>query len=126
MSLKVWKALLLSSLFLMFGCASNTSPLSNIPMDWFDFGKQQALEGRLKQSEQKLSANDQDGYLTSSLYNDYQLGYMKGKTEYCTQDASILGATGRPYLGICDDVDPSFQEQYDSGQDLFWTISSSD
>lgn len=123
MSFKALSVLLVSSLFLMFGCASNTPPVSNVPMDWFDFGKQQALEGKLTQSELNLSEIDQSGYLNAALYNDYLQGYAEGKVEYCDQNARLLGGTGRPYLGICDDVNPTFKQQYDVGREQFWVIS---
>ncbi|MBO0216953.1 DUF2799 domain-containing protein, partial [Vibrio sp. Vb2880] len=39
-----------------------------------------------------------------------------GKQEYCEQSAYMLGVIGRPYFGICDDVDPFFQHDYDAGR----------
>jgi len=46
----------------------------------------------------------------------YQNGYQEGKQEYCEQSAYMLGVVGRPYFGICDDVDPFFQHDYDAGR----------
>lgn len=46
----------------------------------------------------------------------YQKGYQEGKQEYCEQSAYMLGVVGRPYFGICDDVDPFFQHDYDAGR----------
>ncbi len=46
----------------------------------------------------------------------YQEGYEMGKEEYCQQSAYMLGVVGKPYLGICYDVDPFFQQDYNSGR----------
>ena len=46
----------------------------------------------------------------------YQSGYQEGKKEYCEQSAYMLGVRDMPYFGICDDIDPFFKQNYESGR----------
>ncbi|KJY82021.1 hypothetical protein TW81_15145 [Vibrio galatheae] len=101
---------------LLAGCTSMPPPTSSVEGDWLDYGKLRAEQGLLKQSEQKLTKLDDDGVLNSQLYLAYSNGYEQGRATYCSQNAYMLGVTGKPYLGICDRLDPFFQQDYNSGR----------
>jgi len=101
---------------LLAGCATQPPPLSNTEGDWSDYGKQRAEQGFLKQSEAKLAKMDQGGVFSQELYLAYVNGYEQGRLEYCSQSAYMLGVRGKPYMGICDRIDPFFQQDYMSGR----------
>lgn len=101
---------------LLAGCTSQPPPLSSVDSDWSDYGKQRAEQGFLKQSEAKLAMLDQGGVFNQGLYVAYSNGYEQGRAEYCSQNAYMLGVTGKPYLGICERIDPFFQQDYMSGR----------
>ena len=101
---------------MLAGCVTQPPPLSNIEGDWSDYGKQRAEQGFLKQSEAKLAELDQGGVFSQELYRAYSNGYEQGRVEYCNQSAYMLGVKGKPYLGICQRIDPFFQQDYMSGR----------
>ena len=101
---------------MLAGCVTQPPPLSNIEGDWSDYGKQRAEQGFLKQSEAKLAELDQGGVFSQELYLAYSNGYEQGRVEYCNQSAYMLGVKGKPYLGICQRIDPFFQQDYMSGR----------
>ncbi|MCF7509243.1 MULTISPECIES: DUF2799 domain-containing protein [Vibrio] len=101
---------------LLAACAQTTLPTSNNVTDWQVFGKQSALDGLRELSEERIAKLDDVNHVTPELIMAYQAGYQQGKQEYCEQSAYMLGVIGRPYFGICDDVDPFFQHDYDAGR----------
>ncbi|RTZ14289.1 DUF2799 domain-containing protein [Vibrio aquaticus] len=110
------KYLLVVMAILLAGCASQPAPMTSIESDWSDYGQQRAEQGYLKQSESRLAKLDTQGYLTPELYSAYQDGYEAGREVYCEQSAYMLGVMGKPYLGICDKLNPFFQQDYVSGK----------
>ncbi|WP_434997220.1 DUF2799 domain-containing protein [Vibrio scophthalmi] len=118
-----WKVMLMPSILIssvLMGCAAQPITIPNTTEAWQDYGRQQAIKGHLSQSEQKLAELDQSGAFTDELYNAYQVGYAAGKEKYCSQSAYMLGRIGQPYLGICDDVDPFFRDDYRNGRHESW------
>ena len=108
-----WKFLALT--LLLVGCtATNTPTLSNDPQVWLDFGEEQALDGQIALSETKLAKHAMSGEISSEQYQAYLEGYEVGQKVYCDQDARMLGAEGKPYRGICDDINPFFRSDYES------------
>ncbi|MGR5546185.1 DUF2799 domain-containing protein [Vibrio sp. PNB22_2_2] len=103
-------------LLFLNACAQTTLPSSVNATDWQAFGKQTALNGSLELSEERIAKFDDTNRATPELIMAYQTGYQEGKEEYCQQSAYILGVLGTPYLGICDDLDPFFQYDYESGR----------
>ncbi|PFG45362.1 uncharacterized protein DUF2799 [Vibrio sp. ES.051] len=102
---------------LLVACAQTTLPTSSSVVDWQAFGKQSALDGLRALSGERIAALDGNAnHATPELIMAYQTGYQQGKQEYCEQSAYMLGVIGRPYFGICDDVDPFFQHDYDAGR----------
>ncbi|WP_038175266.1 MULTISPECIES: DUF2799 domain-containing protein [Vibrio] len=110
------KTKLLLMTLLLAGCSTQPPPMSNAAQDWIDYGQLRAENGWLKQSQSKLTKLDSDGYLTPELYMAYENGYEQGRATYCAQNAYMLGVTGKPYQGICDKLDPFFQQDYMSGR----------
>ncbi|MEZ8825517.1 DUF2799 domain-containing protein [Vibrio amylolyticus] len=105
---------LLIALFAV-GCAQVSTPTSMAANDWAEYGKQRGLEGHWQDSQDRLTKQDLNGVLSDELYMAYEQGYGDGKTEYCSQDARMLGVAGKPYRGICDDVDVWFRQDYNAG-----------
>ncbi len=103
-------------LLFLNACAQTTLPTSVSVIDWQAFGKQSALEGTIELSEERIAKLDDTNRATPELITAYKTGYQEGKQEYCEQSAYILGVQGAPYFGICDDVDPFFQNDYESGR----------
>ncbi|HAS6349287.1 DUF2799 domain-containing protein [Vibrio sp. IRLE0018] len=103
-------------LILLVGCVQTPLPQSEQVSDWHRFGEETALDGKLALSEARLLKLAQPRELSTSLLTSYQMGYQEGKQQYCQQNAYLLGVIGKPYYGICDDVDPFFKQDYVSGQ----------
>ncbi|APX07421.1 MULTISPECIES: DUF2799 domain-containing protein [Vibrio] len=103
-------------LLFLNACAQTTLPSSVNATDWQAFGKQTALKGSLELSEDRIAKLDDTNRATPELIMAYQTGYQEGKEEYCQQSAYILGVQGAPYYGICDDLDPFFHNDYESGR----------
>lgn len=103
-------------LLLLAGCASQPTPVSSVESDWYDFGQSRGEKGYFQQSEKQLAKLDQDNYLNQDLYSAYVAGYEDGRRSYCGQNAYMLGVTGKPYLGVCDQLDPFFRQDYMSGR----------
>ncbi|EHW0641335.1 DUF2799 domain-containing protein [Vibrio parahaemolyticus] len=103
-------------MMLLSACAQTTLPASTSVTDWQAFGKQSALDGLRELSQERIAKLDGTNHATPELIMAYQNGYQEGKQEYCEQSAYMLGVVGRPYFGICDDVDPFFQHDYDAGR----------
>lgn len=103
-------------LLFLNACAQTTLPTSVSVTDWQAFGKQSALDGAIELSEERIAKLDDTNRATPELITAYKTGYQEGKQEYCEQSAYILGVQGAPYFGICDDVDPFFQNDYESGR----------
>ncbi|MCK6263090.1 DUF2799 domain-containing protein [Vibrio sp. ZSDE26] len=106
---------LLITLFVV-GCAQLSTPESMAEADWSEFGKQRGVEGQLFHSQERLAKYDTQGVLTDELYMAYENGYGEGKAEYCSQSAHMLGVMGKPYRGVCDDINIWFRQDYDSGR----------
>mgnify|MGYP001232351240 FL=1 len=108
-----WKVLLLS--FTLVGCSSQITPsLPDEVSAWQRYGEERAVEGYTIQSEKKLLTHSLSGEVTDELYQAYLDGYELGKEKYCGQNARMLGRLGKPYRGICDDIDPFFQSDYNN------------
>ncbi|WP_194439579.1 DUF2799 domain-containing protein [Vibrio fluminensis] len=106
-----WNALAL--LFVLVGCSSQAVPtLSADPAAWQSYGEERATGGYIVQSEKKLAEYSISGDVSSEQYQAYLDGYKVGKASYCEQDARMLARTGKPYRGICDDVNPFFRNDY--------------
>lgn len=110
------KVKLLLASALLAGCTAQPVPMSSVAADWASYGQQRAEQGFVKQSEAKLAKLDQDGVLNPDLYLAYSNGYEQGRTAYCAQNAYMLGVMGKPYRGICDRLDPFYQQDYASGR----------
>lgn len=104
------------SVLLLSACATTLPPTSNLDSDWNTFGYERAIKGQIAQSESRLQKLLNDQLLQSSHYQAYLNGYEKGQKEYCAQNPFILGVTGAPYNGICDRIDWTFREDYNSGR----------
>ena len=113
-----WTIMLLCTI--LAGCAAQPITIPNTTDAWQDYGRQQAIKGHLLQSEQTLAELDESGLFTDEFYAAYQAGYDVGKEKYCSQSAYLLGQMGRPYLGICDDVDSFFRNDYNNGRYESW------
>ena len=101
---------------LLAACAQTTLPTSNNVTDWQVFGRQSALDGLRELSEERIAKLDDVNHATPELIMAYQAGYQQGKQEYCEQSAYMLGVRDMPYFGICDDIDPFFKQNYESGR----------
>ncbi|MGL0815768.1 DUF2799 domain-containing protein [Vibrio vulnificus] len=111
------KALVLTMpLLLLTGCVQTPLPQSEQALDWHTFGVESALEGKMALSEARLLKLAEPRNLSANLLASYQAGYQEGKQQYCQQNAYMLGVIGKPYYGICDDVDPFFKQDYLSGK----------
>lgn len=113
-----WTMMLLCTV--LAGCAAQPITIPNTTDAWQDYGQQQALLGNRMRSEQKLAELDQSGPFTAELYQAYQTGYEAGKEKYCAQSAYMVAKSGRPYQGICDDIDPFFRGDYDNAMAESW------
>ncbi|HDM8052445.1 DUF2799 domain-containing protein [Vibrio harveyi] len=103
-------------LLFLTACAQTRLPDSVNVTDWQDFGKQSALDGLIELSEDRIVKLDDTNRATPELIIAYQSGYQEGKKEYCEQSAYMLGVRDMPYFGICDDIDPFFKQNYESGR----------
>ncbi len=103
-------------LLFLNACAQTTLPTSVSVTDWQAFGKQSALDGLIELSEERIAKLDETNRATPELIMAYQTGYQEGKKEYCKQSAYMLGVRDMPYFGICDDIDPFFNQNYESGR----------
>ena len=108
--------IIVAMLLSLTACAQTKLPSSANATDWQVFGKQTALKGSLELSEDRIAKLDDTNRVTPELIMSYQTGYQEGKEEYCQQSAYILGVQGAPYYGICDDLDPLFRNDYESGR----------
>lgn len=105
-----------AALVLLSACAQTSLPTSANVTDWQAFGKQSALDGLIELSEERIAKLDETNRTTPELIMAYQTGYQEGKKEYCKQSAYMLGVRDMPYFGICDDIDPFFNQNYESGR----------
>ncbi|MEH0743074.1 DUF2799 domain-containing protein [Vibrio cholerae] len=101
---------------LITGCTTVTTPTSNVDQDWYQFGVDRGENGLLNLSQSKLAKADEAGYLNDDRYAAYLAGYEQGRGQYCQQNAYMLGVMGKPYYGVCDRLDPFFQQDYVSGR----------
>ncbi|WP_241033852.1 DUF2799 domain-containing protein [Vibrio maerlii] len=102
-------------IFMLVGC-SQPEPLANNSETWRQFGVDQAQKGWLKKSETKMAKYSSSEAVNQELFMAYSEGYEEGRAAYCQQDAYLLGITGRTYLGICDELDWRFRQDYDTGR----------
>ncbi|MBA5764546.1 DUF2799 domain-containing protein [Vibrio sp. 404] len=110
-----WKTLLFG--LVLVGCSSQiTATLSDDVASWQRYGEQRASDGHIVQSEQKLVMHSLSGVVTAEQYLAYLDGYQVGKEKYCAQSASMLGRIGKPYRGICDDINPFFRSDYNNAR----------
>ncbi|MCE0557322.1 DUF2799 domain-containing protein [Motilimonas sp. E26] len=108
-------------LALQVGCASydtmEQQPEMNNPQAWHAYGEEHANKGFIQHSKQGLAKKwgVSINTLNDQAFNAYNKGYMIGKKQYCSQNATWLGATGQIYRGICDDIDPFYRQDYMNG-----------
>ncbi|PQJ89031.1 DUF2799 domain-containing protein [Aliivibrio sifiae] len=101
---------------LLAACSSTPPPTSMLDSDWQQFGYDRAIKGLIVQSDSKLNNLLTGSELKENNYQAYLMGYKNGQTEYCEQSAYILGVVGKPYNGICDQIDWTFSQDYNSGR----------
>ncbi|MGF1752507.1 DUF2799 domain-containing protein [Vibrio makurazakiensis] len=101
---------------LFLGCAQTQLPVSSTTDTWQEYGIERALNGSLKLSEASMAKANDGKPVSLDLYAAYEQGYEIGRTEYCSQDAYILGVKGKQYLGICDKIDYWFRDDYNAGR----------
>ncbi|MDN2482172.1 DUF2799 domain-containing protein [Vibrio agarivorans] len=105
-----------TALLLLSACSTVMTPDSVQKSDWQAFGLEQGEKGLIKLSQNKLQDKDTTGQFNSDLYLAYSDGYEVGRGEYCQQSAYMLGVTGRPYYGVCDNINIWFRQDYQSGR----------
>ncbi|NLS12418.1 DUF2799 domain-containing protein [Vibrio sp. SM6] len=106
---------LLSVLLLgLIGCAGPIFPVGESSSQWMEFGQTQAQAGEPKQTQTQMSANVSS--LTSEQYQSYSEGWDKGQAMYCSQSPQMLAIEERPYMGICDTINPFFREDYNNAR----------
>jgi hypothetical protein len=103
-------------MIMLSACVHTSLPSSTHVADWQAFGKQSGLDGLREMSQARIAELDVSNKASPELFKAYQAGYQKGKQAYCEQSAYTLGVIGLPYFGICDDIDPMFQRDYDAGR----------
>ena len=101
---------------LLIGCVQTSLPIASTVDAWQAFGTERALNGNIKLSEASLVKMMNDSGLEASLYAAYSQGYEAGRAEYCAQNAYILGVKGQQYLGICDQINIWFRDDYNAGR----------
>lgn len=74
------------------------------------------MNGSLKQSHESLSKLLAPEAVTEAQLAAYAAGYEIGLERYCEQNAYILGVKGQQYLGICDEMNIWFKDDYISGR----------
>lgn len=90
------------------GCSSMPTA-NNSPAEWRDYGEKTAIHGKRLLTEDAISINDDEQYAA------YVEGYESGQKTYCSKNAFELGRSGQLYRGICDEMDPTFRENYNTG-----------
>lgn len=103
-------------ILLLVGCSAFPPPQSDSISDWKEYGEQRGEQGLLRQSESRLEKQDQTGSFSSEQYAAYQEGYQAGRLVYCKQNPYLLGVMGKPYNGVCDDLNPFYYQDYMSGR----------
>ncbi|MDO6544661.1 DUF2799 domain-containing protein [Photobacterium sanguinicancri] len=98
------------------GCVLQPQLAFNDDTAWKNYGYETALSGMIKNSEDDLRSRDKMKSLQATGYQAYSDGYELGRTEYCTQNAFILGVKNQAYHGICDRLDWTFRQDYISGR----------
>lgn len=101
---------------LLAACSSTPPPTSMLDSDWQQFGYDRAMKGLVVQSDTRLSNLLTGSELKENNYQAYLIGYENGQVKYCQQSAYALGVVGKPYNGICDKLDWTFQQTYNSGR----------
>ncbi len=104
------------SLLFLSACATAPPPTTSNSKDWQAFGHSIAQKGWRVQSKEDLVKASDNQAVSANEYQSYLTGYDKGQKEYCSQNAYMLGASGKIYNGICDQADPFFRQDYQSGQ----------
>lgn len=112
-----WVLILLS--VIIVGCSSQPLSVGNSASSWQTYGQERAEKGHLIQSQNKLTKLTEPQQLTDEYYQAYLDGYQIGKEKYCSQSAYMLGRMGHPYRGICDDINPFFNNDYVNGKAAF-------
>ena len=110
--------LLMIGLFtlLVTGCSSvsQTEKEKNAD-DWFNYGEFRAKKGLMIQTQEKLQSMNEESHISGEFYNAYVSGHKEGTAIYCSQTSYILGISGEPYFGLCDESDPEFKKGYEQG-----------
>ncbi|EGR1070736.1 DUF2799 domain-containing protein [Vibrio cholerae] len=103
-------------MLLLSGCATSQLPQTGDAAAWQAFGVQQGELGRMKMTQAQMLKQDEQQLVDSQIYKAYSLGYEQGVQEYCQQSAYVLGISGKPYFGVCGDMNSDFQRYYDAGR----------
>nr|WP_086939284.1 DUF2799 domain-containing protein [Thaumasiovibrio occultus] len=85
--------------------------------EWFELGKEDALNGLQQRNLDRL-----DAAYDAADAKDYAAGYTEGRDSYCQMDnAVMLGRLGKPYMGICSGLSHgwSFEQEYNRGRDAY-------
>ncbi|MGF1690097.1 DUF2799 domain-containing protein [Photobacterium kagoshimensis] len=101
---------------LLSGCALQPQLAFNDDNEWKEYGYEVAIAGMLKDSESNLQGRDTTKSLQATGYQAYSDGYELGRSEYCSQNAVMLGIKQEPYRGICDRLDWTFRQDYMNGR----------
>ncbi len=110
------KVIITAFIFLLAGCSALPIPQSGSVTDWKAYGEQRGQKGLLKQTESRLAKQDKTGTFNRALYAAYLEGYQQGRLIYCEQNPYMLGVVGKPYYGVCDDLNPFYYQDYMSGR----------
>ncbi len=95
---------------ILAGCAATNLPTDGSTESWSQFGYEEGQKGFIKKDQEWLELKEE------SLFAAYSDGYEKGREEYCSQDAYKLGIMGKPYAGVCDELDWRFRMRYNDGR----------
>ncbi|TXY29864.1 DUF2799 domain-containing protein [Vibrio mimicus] len=101
---------------LLSGCATVEVPPTGSPAAWEAFGQQQGEQGKIKLTQAQMLKQDEQQLMDEQLYQAYSQGYEQGRQQYCQQSAYLLGVSGKYYLGVCDDINIWFRQDYASGR----------
>ncbi|RJG42314.1 DUF2799 domain-containing protein [Motilimonas pumila] len=110
--------LLIFSIFLS-ACATTEQQMFAAESNWFELGKYDGEQGFNEKSQKDLTKLGDNIDLASLDVEQYQKGYQEGLDSYCVlSNAWVLGATGQPYSGVCENRQNGWQfhENWVSGR----------
>jgi len=105
--------------FFLGGC-STLSKADCITMDWFELGRTDGLEGKLRSTFQEYSKPCIKHGVVPNRKAYYE-GHDKGLTVYCSRENGFdSGKKGLPYNPVCPE-DSLFRTGYDEGIKQYWS-----